>query len=394
MDDTRVLQAESKLRGKKRKKERIDDEAFQPLEIDINAPEPASKKELRRAKRLKATPAENEDTVEAIDLTESKKPDAFKTKESPGRSPHGIWIGNLAFFVTKKDLQAFFTGDADHVIISDEITRIHLPQGAPKPGSQFQNKGFAYVDLTSAAAVEKALYLSEKLVGGRRVLIKNSKDFKGRPESTFKSSSAGNPPTKRIFVGNLGFDVSKEDLEHHFEICGSIHDVHMATFEDSGKCKGYAWVEFEQLASAESAMRGWVDISDSSAISEKEDNDVDLKETKKIKKRVWVNKMADRKLRMEFAEDKATRYKKRYGKESRSDKVENSALEDAYHLASGDKNEATELVNETLGSAERSSEKRQEAKASLYIRAGHSVSSIRKMTGAIIQGQGTKVTFD
>jgi RNA recognition motif-containing protein len=394
MGDVHAPTADKDSKGKKRKKGENDDDGSKSLEIDINAPEPASKKALRKAKRVKANSnveSERPSSTDGKQIPTEKQ--ASKENEAPTRSPHGIWMGNLAFFVTKEDLQQFLSGGADNAITLDQISRIHLPQGPPKPGFRFQNKGFAYVDFQSAESVDKALRLSEKLIGGRRVLIKNSKDFQGRPEKSMKSLESRPPSTKRIFVGNLEFDISKEDLEHHFQICGPIHNVHMATFEDSGKCKGYAWVEFEQLSSAESAMRGWLESSKASIDVEGEERPSAASTLKRRKTRIWVNQMGGRKLRMEYAEDKATRYKKRYGKESRTGPGKGNFDKDDEDTITGE-DKGRKVVDDDEAKAKMVLTKPAQAKHSPYIRSGYSVETMQKMTGAIAEGQGTKVTFD
>ena len=390
---------ESVSKGKKRKKADVEDPSVEKLEIDINAPEPASRKALRRAKRTKTTSTVNGDRLVNTEHTEAKtEEEVFGQKPASSRSPHGIWIGNLPFFVTKNDLQAFLTGETEDAIPPDQITRIHLPPGTPKPGSRFQNKGFAYIDFSSADIVEKALQLSEHLVGGRRVLIKTSKDFQGRPEPTSTTSKSSTLTSKRIFVGNLGFDVTQDDLTNHLETCGPISNVHMATFEDSGKCKGYAWIEFEQQSSAEAAIRGWVEISDAPTGAEKENAPADTKQSKRTKKRVWVNKMGGRKLRMEFAEDKTTRYRKRFGKESLSAGAENSNPDDdGDQHAAINQTDAREVGDEESAKGKlRSSDRLAKAKPSRPEKAlsGYSATSVQKLTGAITAGQGTKITFD
>lgn len=86
----------------------------------------------------------------------------------------------------------------------------------------------------------------------RKVLIKDSASFEGRPEKPAKSPlvnlttgpGSDNPPTRILFVGNLSYDVTELDLEKHFQHCGQITKIRMATFEDSGKCKGFAFVDF------------------------------------------------------------------------------------------------------------------------------------------------------
>ncbi|KAK5017427.1 Nucleolar protein 13 [Cryomyces antarcticus] len=269
-------------------------------------------------------------------------PDA--TAESAVRSQYGIWIGNLPWTATKDSLRTFLT---DHAKVEeDKITRIHMPppSGPPNPRQAIKptNKGFAYVDLTTQEVLDKVISVSETLMSGRRVLIKNAKSFEGRPEKKEDGASAGGgangaagvgefksakPPAKRIFVGNLGFDVEKDDLIEHFTPCGEVVDVHMATFEDTGKCKGFAWVTFDALEASEAAVKGWTmrpvekDESESGADGEdvaEEEGTKDMTSKKKAKgnkTRKWfVNRLKGRSLRCEFAEDAASRYKKRYGK--------------------------------------------------------------------------------
>ncbi|KAI9761006.1 MAG: hypothetical protein M1835_000070, partial [Candelina submexicana] len=326
--------------SKKRKRQAKD---VEEIEVDVSAPEPPSKKALRQAKKGKTlpvpTPKDSGTSIEARNAdTDGESEETERKGELTKRSEYGIWIGNLPFTTTKADLRKFLT---EHSEITDEhITRIHLPvpsENDPSPRQRIkpQNKGFAYIDFSTSTALDEALGLSETLLTGRRVLIKNSKSFEGRPEKSTNSDGPsttlkGNkPPSKRIFVGNLGFDTTKEDLKEHFRLCGDVADVHMATFEDTGKCKGFAWIEFGAIDAGEAAIRGWVKIpeeqesenEDEEAESGEDEKNADKKKKKKKKKKApkmrkwWVNKIKGRPLRMEFAEDKAVRYKKRFGKD-------------------------------------------------------------------------------
>ena len=199
-----------------------------------------------------------------------------------------------------------------------------------------QNKGFAYVDFSNRMALDHALSLSESLLTGRRVLIKDSRSFEGRPakpkeEQDITTSSSTKPPSKRIFVGNLTFDATKEGIMEHFSKCGEVLDVHIATFEDSGKCKGYGWVEFGTVESGQAAVRGWVDIHQNQdqdseqGLSSQEEEQSKPMRTAKARK-WWVNKFQGRPLRMEFAEAKEVRYKKRFGKSTISQQEPSSQI--------------------------------------------------------------------
>lgn len=345
-------------------KKRTADEA--ELEIDLNAPEPPSKKALRKAKKIKEEKSSTDDGTSTMD--KDKKSSASKVPKedinnSGKRSEYGIWIGNLSFTTTREELFQFMSSDPVHPIPKEKVTRVNLPGGRPRNGKP-QNKGFAYIDLADAESHGRALELSEKLLSGRRVLIKDSKSFEGRPKEGTKETSS-HPASKRIFLGNLGFDTAIEDLESHFGVCGPISNTHMATFEDSGKCKGYAWLEFEQLSSAQAAMRGWIEEGT---------------------RRIWLHNMDGRKLRLEYAEDKATRYQKRYGKDAQ--KGENNAppIEEV----------STERPDNTDQQApQRPVQARERKERKLKVREnGYAADTVQRLTGAIVAAQGSKKTFD
>ncbi|KAJ5555519.1 Nucleotide-binding alpha-beta plait [Penicillium sp. DV-2018c] len=350
------------------------------LEIDISAPEPVSKKELRKAKKRKGDKAGDADDVEKPKSDKPSKPQSKEGETDGKRSKYGIWIGNLSFTVTSEELRMFFTANSD--ISESDITRIHLPKGPERFGRP-QNKGFAYVDFSTKKALQEAIGLSEQLMTGRRVLIKDANSYEGRPakSETQETTKSGHPPSKRIFVGNLSFDVTRETLEENFSKCGTVTNVHMATFQDSGKCKGYAWVEFEELAAAEAAVRGFMLVKEDDGEEDDSDSDSDSatekKKSKKLKprmQRVWVNQLMGRRMRMEFAEDASTRYKKRFGKDA--EKKDGGAA-------------ITEVDDESRPRPRDNKKRRESIDESRY-----SKETVQKLSGAIVEGRGQKTTFD
>ncbi|KAJ5572788.1 RNA binding protein Rnp24 [Penicillium hetheringtonii] len=345
------------------------------LEIDVSAPEPQSKKALRLAKKNKTSGA-SKDTENAS--TENSK--SVKASDSqPKRSPYGIWVGNMVFSTTQKDL-------VDHIVKFSElpestITRVNMSKGPEKFGRP-QNKGFAYVDFSTREAQDTAVEkVNETLLTGRPLLVKPANNFEGRPDkSQVPAAASGNPPSRRIYVGNLSYDATKESLEEHFGRCGTLTHVHVATFQDSGKCRGFAWVEFEDLAIAESAVKGFVMVKDEDEEEEEEEesddsSDSDSENEKKKNKakkpkmrKIWVNNHLGRRIRMEFAEDAQTRYKKRFGKDSEGKKNNDGSSEEQPRMRKPRKQEVDE--------------------------SRYSKETVQRLSGAIVEGQGKKLTFD
>ena len=47
----------------------------------------------------------------------------------------------------------------------------------------------------------------------------------------------------KIYVGNLSYGVTKEDLQKEFEAFGKVESVAMITDRDTGQSKGFAFIE-------------------------------------------------------------------------------------------------------------------------------------------------------
>jgi len=59
----------------------------------------------------------------------------------------------------------------------------------------------------------------------------------------------------RLFVGNLPYDVTEAELRAHFAAIGPLAYLSLAMDRDTGKPRGFAFVEFSARADAEDAMR-------------------------------------------------------------------------------------------------------------------------------------------
>jgi cold-inducible RNA-binding protein len=59
----------------------------------------------------------------------------------------------------------------------------------------------------------------------------------------------------RLFVGNLPYDATEAELREHFSAVGSLSYVYLPTDRESGRLRGFAFVEFHDRAQAEEAIR-------------------------------------------------------------------------------------------------------------------------------------------
>ncbi|NXY76284.1 PABP2 protein, partial [Glareola pratincola] len=59
---------------------------------------------------------------------------------------------------------------------------------------------------------------------------------------------------RSIYVGNVDYGGTAEELESHFNICGQINRVTILCDKFSGHPKGYAYIEFEEKSSVKAAV--------------------------------------------------------------------------------------------------------------------------------------------
>jgi RNA recognition motif-containing protein len=59
-----------------------------------------------------------------------------------------------------------------------------------------------------------------------------------------------------IYVGNLSYEVTEEDLKEAFQTFGTVESVRVLTDNYSGRSKGFGFVEMPNNAEAQSAIDG------------------------------------------------------------------------------------------------------------------------------------------
>lgn len=59
----------------------------------------------------------------------------------------------------------------------------------------------------------------------------------------------------KLFVSNLPFDTSEEELREVFERFGSVASVKIVLDRDTGRSRGFGFVAFESSSNAEEAMQ-------------------------------------------------------------------------------------------------------------------------------------------
>lgn len=58
----------------------------------------------------------------------------------------------------------------------------------------------------------------------------------------------------KIYVGNMNFDTTESDLRTAFEAHGTVDSVNIITDRDTGRAKGFAFVEMSNDTEAQAAI--------------------------------------------------------------------------------------------------------------------------------------------
>jgi heterogeneous nuclear ribonucleoprotein A1/A3 len=58
----------------------------------------------------------------------------------------------------------------------------------------------------------------------------------------------------KVYVGNIPYNASQDDLKQFFENCGAISDVHIPMERQTNRPRGFAFVTFESNDGAQSAL--------------------------------------------------------------------------------------------------------------------------------------------
>ncbi|KAH8834270.1 hypothetical protein DL96DRAFT_1491442 [Flagelloscypha sp. PMI_526] len=237
---------------------------------------------LSHAQRRKQKKAVASASSDSKSKSKGSGPPSKKSKLEPlPTRQNSVWVGNMSFKTTAENLKTFFAK-------AGVVTRINLPT-KPRVGvAPVENRGFAYVDFASSEEQKAAIGLSEQPLLGRKLLIKDGSDFKGRPEKPATAEASGThsksqqkilaaqkqPPGPTLFFGNLGFQTTADGLKTLLEAHRKVKEkvkakegeeetkeeeefirrVRLGEFEDTGACKGFGFVDFATTEAATQAL--------------------------------------------------------------------------------------------------------------------------------------------
>ena len=165
-----------------------------------------------------------------------------KPEDGPTKT---IFVGNLSWAVDNDRLSQEFA-DCGEVISA----RVQLDRNTGK------SRGFGYVTFATTEAADAAIALNgTKEIDGRTPNLDRCADAGPNREKRAQAfGDARSAPSKVLFVGNLSWNTVEDTLWDAFSEYGEVSSIRLPTDRDSGKPKGYGYIEFSVVDSAQKAI--------------------------------------------------------------------------------------------------------------------------------------------
>ncbi|KHO01931.1 RNA splicing factor Pad-1 [Metarhizium album ARSEF 1941] len=173
---------------------------------------------------------------------------------SPGRRSRSPQLNE-----DERDSRTVFVQQLAARLRSDKLKRFFEENAGPVNEAQIVKDRISgrvgYVEFKDEETVQKALQLTGKPLAGIPIIVKLTEAEKNRQARNAESTS-GNPnsvPFHRLYVGNIHFNVTEQDLQAVFEPFGELEYVQLQK-DDNGRSRGYGFVQFRDATQAREAL--------------------------------------------------------------------------------------------------------------------------------------------
>jgi RNA recognition motif-containing protein len=201
-----------------------------------------------------------EDSKSAPTPTESEEPTAAASAgddaaDASDERSKRVYVGNLAWQVSWQDLK-------DHM----RSTGLDVVRANVIAGNDGRSKGCGIVEFATPSDAQQAVEtLTDTELKGRQIFVREDREEKagfspsaasvgggGGSGGGHRFSSGEDAKTRRVYVGNLSWDVAWQDLKDHMKQAGDVLHAEVMSDQHSGRSKGCGVVEF---ATGEDAVR-------------------------------------------------------------------------------------------------------------------------------------------
>jgi len=195
---------------------------------------------------IEGAPVEVKRAVPKEDLPAKPKREATGGGSRQTNMAGRLFVGRLNYDTNDTVLRAYFErfGElTDNVIMRYPDTR--------------RSKGFGFVTFKNPADMEECIIRQPHTIDGKTVELQRATPREDKNSSERGSRHSGgdsHQPSidsehklmRKLFIGNLNYSTTEEEIKEHFERYGNLEECTLMKFNDTGRSRGFAFLTFEK----------------------------------------------------------------------------------------------------------------------------------------------------
>ena len=221
----------------------ISGERDSELEGGAEAMASSRKRKRKRKEKKKADDADAEKKTKLEEVYHDNAPVPGSEAFANDRT---IYIEGVPFKATEHDVREFFA-PAGGAILSCRLPTWH---------DSGNLRGYGHIEFDSVEACEKAIELDGSYLKDRYIKVERPRVPRILQQAARDKSEILRPAgCKSVFVKNIPYDTTEDDVREAFKVCGVIDSVRLAVWGHTNQLKGFGYVDFKREDSAEIAVK-------------------------------------------------------------------------------------------------------------------------------------------
>ena len=158
-----------------------------------------------------------------------------------------LYIEGLPFECSESDVREFFES-------CGAIMEVRLPRWHDSG----RLRGYGHVVFTTLEGATAGLEMNGKYIGKRFIKVTipmTPRALMSNPTAIANATKSKPIGCKTIFIKNLPYECTEDDIKQVMRVCGRINNVRLAVWGHTGKLKGFGYIDYEKEESAEIAVK-------------------------------------------------------------------------------------------------------------------------------------------
>nr|CAB3467500.1 unnamed protein product [Digitaria exilis] len=151
--------------------------------------------------------------------------------------------------------------DVDMSAAGDDAAKVPLRTPSPRPSPPRRPNPSGGTDPCSRAQLQeldemkrRLKEMEEEAAALREMQAKVAKEMQGVDPNATTSENKEEMDARSVFVGNVDYACTPEEVQQHFNSCGTVNRVTILT-DKFGQPKGFAYVEFVEVEAVQEAVK-------------------------------------------------------------------------------------------------------------------------------------------